>query len=76
MCSSTVVPSTVVPKTPTQVFSREYFEIRKNTYFEKHLRTTASAKQFRSQLNDVYFSTIGFLDTAYKFRQKIYSYKN
>ena len=27
---------------PTQVFSCEYCEIFKNTYFEKHLRTTAS----------------------------------
>ena len=29
-------------KTPTQVFSCEYCEIPKNTYFEKHLRTAAS----------------------------------
>ena len=27
--------------TLTQVFSCEYFEIFKNTYFEEHLRTTA-----------------------------------
>ena len=29
-------------KTPTQVFSYEYFEILKNTYFEEHLWTVAS----------------------------------
>ena len=28
-------------ETPTQVFFCEYCEIFKNTYFEKHLRTTA-----------------------------------
>ena len=28
--------------TPTQVFSCEFCEIFKNTYFEEHLRTTAS----------------------------------
>ena len=31
-----------IKKTPTQVFSREYCEIFKNTYFEEHLRTAAS----------------------------------
>ena len=30
-------------ETPTQVFSCEYCEIFKSTYFEKHLRTAASA---------------------------------
>ena len=29
---------------PTQVFSCEYCEIFKDTYFEEHLRTTASAE--------------------------------
>ena len=29
-------------ETLTQLFFREYCEIFKNTYFEKHLRTTAS----------------------------------
>ena len=29
-------------ETPIQVFFCEYCEIFKNTYFEKHLRTTAS----------------------------------
>ena len=29
-------------KTPTQVFFCEYYEIFKNTYFKKHLRTTTS----------------------------------
>ena len=31
-------------KTPTQVFSCEIFENFKNTYFEEHVRTTASAR--------------------------------
>ena len=31
-------------KTPTQVFSYEYCEIRKNIYFEKYLRKVASIK--------------------------------
>ena len=30
-------------ETPTQVFSCEYCEILKNTYFEEHIRTAASA---------------------------------
>ena len=29
-------------KTPTQMFSSEYYEIFKNTYFEEHLLTAAS----------------------------------
>ena len=32
-------------ETPTQVFSCEICEIYKNTYFEEHLRTTASEKR-------------------------------
>ena len=35
-------PSTLLNKTPTQVFFCEKFEILKNTYFEKQLRTAAS----------------------------------
>ena len=31
-----------IKQTPIQVFSREYCEIFKNTYFEEHTRTTAS----------------------------------
>ena len=31
-------------ETPTQVFFCEYYEIFKNTYFEKHQRMTASVK--------------------------------
>ena len=30
------------PVTPTQVFSCDYCEIFKNSYFEEHLRTAAS----------------------------------
>ena len=35
-------PATLLKETPTQVISCEHCEIFKNTYFEKHLRTTAS----------------------------------
>ena len=34
--------ATLLKKTSTQVFSCEYCEIFKSTYFEKHLRTAAS----------------------------------
>ena len=34
--------ATLLKKTSTQVFSCEYCEIFKGTYFEKHLRTAAS----------------------------------
>ena len=30
-------------ETPTQVFPREYYEISKKTYFEKHQQSAASA---------------------------------
>ena len=33
---------TLMKETPTQVFSCEYYNIFKNTYFEKHLPTAAS----------------------------------
>ena len=33
-----------IKETPTQEFSYEYCEIFKKTYFEKHLRTAASAQ--------------------------------
>ena len=36
-------PATLLKETPTKVFSSEYCEIFKNTYFEENLRTTASA---------------------------------
>ena len=35
-------PITLLKETPTQVFSCEYYNIFKNTYFEKHLPTAAS----------------------------------
>ena len=38
-------------KTPTEVFSCEYYEIFKNTYFEERLRTAGS----------VYYSDNGFI---------------
>ena len=31
-----------IKKTPIQVFSCQYYEMFKNTYFEEHLRTAAS----------------------------------
>ena len=34
--------ATLLKNTPTQLFSCEFCEIFKNTYFEEHLRTTAS----------------------------------
>ena len=34
--------SQYLQETPTQVFSCEYYEISKNTYFEEHLQTAAS----------------------------------
>ena len=37
-------------QTPTQVFSCEYCEIFKNTYFEEHLQTTASASVFLTRI--------------------------
>ena len=33
-------------ETPTQVFSSEIFKIFKNTYFEEHLRMTASGARY------------------------------
>ena len=35
-------PATLIKETPTQVFFCEHCEVFKNTYFEKHLQTTAS----------------------------------
>ena len=37
--------SNKVADTPTQVFSCEYCEIFKNTYFEKHLQTAGCRKR-------------------------------
>ena len=44
LCWSLLVSleSTLLKKTPIQIFSREYYEIFKNTYFKEHLRTTTS----------------------------------
>ena len=39
-------PATLLKKTPTQEFSCETCEIFKNIYFEEHLRTAASKKQY------------------------------
>ena len=38
------LPGALLKKTPAQVFPCEYFEIHKNTYFGKHLRTAVSVK--------------------------------
>ena len=43
-------------ETPTQVFSCEYFEIFKNTYFGKHLRT-AAFNSFREKLPSKMFNS-------------------
>ena len=39
------------------MFFCEYGKIRKNTYFEKHLRTAASVSSFVINLHDACFST-------------------
>ena len=38
-----------IKKTPTEVFSCNIYEIFKNTYFEEHLQTTASAVSAKPQ---------------------------
>ena len=43
-------PTTIKKETPTQVFSYEYCEIFKNTYFEEHLRATVSVVKISSHL--------------------------
>ena len=42
-------------ETPPQVFTCKIYEIFKNTYFEEHLRTTASEKANENQLKTVRF---------------------
>ena len=39
----TILLGTLLKRDSTQVFSHEIYEIFKNTYFEEHLRTTASS---------------------------------
>ena len=49
-------PVTLSKETPTQVFSCEYYNIFKNTYFEKHLPTAASIdckKFYRATENQI-----------------------
>ena len=71
-------------KTPRQLFSCDYCKIRKNTYFEKYLRTAAFVSCFVLKLHDECFSRkiygcmLGcmlflkdFLYTAYNLRYKI-----
>ena len=38
------MPATTLKNTPVDLFSCEYCEIHKNTYFEINLRTAASVK--------------------------------
>ena len=63
-----------IKRTPTQVFSCEYCEIRRNTYFEKHLRTAVSGN--RKGLNirsshPVVFCEKGLLRNFLKFTGKL-----
>ena len=46
--------------TPTQVFSCEYSEISKNTYFEEHVRTAASEVSLESDCLGLSFCTVTF----------------
>ena len=39
-----------IKKTPTQVLSCEICQIFRNTYFEEHLGTTASANAYKFQI--------------------------
>ena len=43
-------PTTIKKETPRQVFSCEYCEIFKSTYFEEHLRATVSVVKISSHL--------------------------
>ena len=58
-------------KLQTQVFSREHCEIFRNTYYQVHLRTTASVF-LKSKLHIIYILTENFI---FSFRiYKIFSY--
>ena len=47
-------------KNPTQMFSCEYCEIFKNTYFKKHLRTAASELALGIDCLRLCFWTVAF----------------
>ena len=54
-------------ETPAQVFSSKICKIFKNTYFEEHLRETASKFNFHTTANDLLFEELSQI----KFRQSI-----
>ena len=68
-------------ETPTEVFSREYFEIFKYTFFPKHLRTTASIPCFPAEItcqklyleylhsHTLQLKTVPFKKTSYQLTQ-------
>ena len=49
-----------IKKTRTQMFSCEYWEISKNTYFEEHLRTAASEETLESDCLGLSFWRVPF----------------
>ena len=59
-------PTTLLNKTPTQVFYCDYCETFKNTYFEEHLRTAASESLF---LEEYCHTTVAWLVTVLCFVQ-------
>ena len=50
-------------KTPIRMFSCEYWEISKNTYFEEHLRTAASEETLGSDCLGLSFWRVAFKTT-------------
>ena len=65
-CSGMQIKISKYKKTPTQVFC-EICEIFKNTYFEKHLRTTASKLLFREKPH--WLNKMRFIDIANTFHK-------
>ena len=49
-------PATLLKETPTQVFSFEYCDIIKNTYFEEHLRTLVPEMMYGEVNSSVFVS--------------------
>ena len=66
--------STWLKRDSTQLFSSEYYEIFKNTYFEKHLQTTASVNK-KSQYKNYVTKVLRYGDhsfsTPVKFPEKL-----
>ena len=59
-------------KTPIQVFSCEYWEIFKNTYFEEHLRTAASeVYSHQSIIGSAHFMQLVSFYTGWKHQKTL-----